>query len=50
MVRLTARGVDPALWKRLRIVAIHEETSVGELLNEAIAEWLRDHGWYEAEP
>lgn len=32
--------VDPALWRALRVRALEEDTTVTELLNRAIAEFL----------
>lgn len=38
--RLTVRGVDPVVWRRARLAALHLELTMGEAVNEALRVWL----------
>jgi len=38
--RLTIRGVDSALWRRARLVALHLDLTMGQAVNEALGAWL----------
>lgn len=38
--RLTVRGIDPALWRRARLAALHLDLTMGEAVNEALRVWL----------
>lgn len=41
--RITLRGMDPQLWRQLRVAAIQQGLPVGKLLNTIVAEWLAAH-------
>lgn len=37
---VNVRGLDPDLWRELRIAALAQGVPVGPLLNQIIREWL----------
>jgi hypothetical protein len=41
--RITIRGLDPELYRRLRVVAVREKIPAGKLLNLAIIKFLREN-------
>ena len=38
---VTSLRVDPELWKRAKIEAIKHDISLGDLIDEALREWLK---------
>lgn len=38
---VTVRGIDPDLWQRIRIEATRRNTHQGEMVNLALAFWLK---------
>lgn len=38
---LMIRGVDPDLWRAVRVEALKRKQAAGELLNEVLREWLK---------
>lgn len=44
------RGLDPALWRELRAVAVRSGMPVGELLNDIIRAFLADNGYIPPDP
>ena len=38
---VTSLRVDPELWKEARIEAIRENITLGELVEEALKEWIK---------
>lgn len=39
----SARGVDPAITKRIRLAAVLTERTMGEIVTEALKRWLDTH-------
>ena len=40
---ITVRGVNSSLWRELKIEAVKENLVVGEAVNLALENWLREH-------
>lgn len=40
---LTIRNVDPEIFRRMRAEAVHREVRLGDLINQALGEWLELH-------
>lgn len=40
---ITVRGVNSSLWRELKIEAVREDLVVGEAVNLALENWLREH-------
>jgi predicted HicB family RNase H-like nuclease len=38
---VTSLRVDPELWKKAKIKAIENDLSLGEVIDEALREWLQ---------
>lgn len=38
---VTSLRVDPELWKKARIKAIENDITLGEVIDEALREWLK---------
>lgn len=38
---VTSLRVDPDLWKKAKMKAIENDTTLGEVIDEALREWLR---------
>ncbi len=39
----TSIKIDPELWKEAKIEAVKHDKTVSELVEEAIAAWIREH-------
>lgn len=40
---ITVRGVNSSLWKELKIEAVRGDLVIGEAVNLALENWLREH-------
>lgn len=38
---VTSLRVDPDLWKKAKVKAIENDTTLGEVIDEALREWLK---------
>jgi len=38
---VTSLKVDPELWKKAKIEALKHDTTLGQLVDEAIREWIK---------
>ncbi|GEM_PF-3968717 len=41
--KVTVRGVDPDLWKQVRLKSIELGISTGQIVSEALRDWLKKH-------
>lgn len=40
---LTVRNVDPEIYRRMRAEAVFRDVRMGDLINQALGEWLELH-------
>jgi len=40
---VTSLKVDPELWKRAKITALEYDITLGELIDQAVREWIENH-------
>jgi hypothetical protein len=38
---VTSLRVDPELWKKAKMKAIENDTTLGEIIDEALREWIK---------